>query len=221
MAYDHRKIKCRYIILCEGIDTEGFLISYLNSKALRYDERFSNVIQTFDFGGVSNLANFLQTLKQMDGFDGIDHILVLRDAEKNVDQAISMVRKAFCEANLPVPDSVNRWIQDQDKSISTAFTLMPTCDAKPTIGTLEDLCWNILKHDKVTEIKNDVAGFVNDVKLKYESISTHEHKSKLHTYLSVNERFISLKVGEAAKAGAFDWESEVLDSLKNLIAEGF
>lgn len=38
-------------------------------------------------------------------------------------------------------------------------------------------------------------------------------KAKLHTYFSVHNDYASLKIGEAA--GAFDWKSPVLNSLKN------
>ena len=38
---------------------------------------------------------------------------------------------------------------------------------------------------------------------------------------SVNEELISVKIGESAKVGAFDWESESLEALKELISQGF
>ena len=60
----------------------------------------------------------------------------------------------------------------------------------------------------------------HDIKKNYGTISTHEHKSRLHTYFSVNEKYISLKIGEAAKAGAFAWDHEKLDGLRNIISEG-
>jgi hypothetical protein len=44
-------------------------------------------------------------------------------------------------------------------------------------------------------------------------------KAKLHTYFSVHNDYASLKIGEAAAAGAFDWNSPVLDPLKNFIQE--
>lgn len=69
-------------------------------------------------------------------------------------------------------------------------------------------------------MRNDVLGFINDIKNNYGTISTHEHKSRLHTYFSVNEKYISLKIGEAAKVGAFAWDHEKLDGLKNIMLEG-
>ncbi|WP_406042932.1 hypothetical protein [Succinimonas sp.] len=53
------------------------------------------------------------------------------------------------------------------------------------------------------------------------AISAHEHKSKLHSFFSVNENLISLKIGEASRAGAFDWNSNYLQPLKDIIEQGF
>ena len=40
-------------------------------------------------------------------------------------------------------------------------------------------------------------------------------------YFSVQDRLVSLKVGEAADKDAFDWRNEKLLPLRSLIAEGF
>ena len=51
MSVERKEIKKPYLLLCEGRDAEGFLIQYLNSSALAQDQRFSNSVQIFDFGG--------------------------------------------------------------------------------------------------------------------------------------------------------------------------
>ena len=47
----------------------------------------------------------------------------------------------------------------------------------------------------------------------------HDFKTKLHTYFSVTDKYVSLKIGEAAKAGAFNWNSPKLLPLKNFLLE--
>ena len=224
MAIVHNRIVKSYLILCEGKDVENFMRYYLNSKELSNDPRFGNDIQTFDFEGVDNLPVYLGNIVKMERFESVKRILVLRDAETDVKKAISMVQKAFRVTGLPIPENVNSWKKAADTSgydIATAFTLLPTCDKNPIEGTLEDLCWNILKHNSAVEMKEDIQGFIDDIKKKYGTISTHEHKSRIHTYFSVNEDYISLKIGEAAKVGAFDWNSEKLNGLNKIITNGF
>ena len=148
MAILHNRILKEILILCEGVDTERFILCYLNSKALAFDGRFSNEIQTFNFGGIDDLQLYLGNLMKMEGFESVHHLLVLRDAETNVAKAIKMIQKAFQTNNLPVPVEPHQWMKKTDKfafSTATAFTLLPACNAHPVAGALEDLCWAILK----------------------------------------------------------------------------
>ena len=86
---------------------------------------------------------------------------------------------------------------------------------------MEDLCWAILKDEDAEKQKADVQSFISNIIEKYNSIGSHEHKSRIHTYFSINKNYISFKIGEAAKAGAFDWNSEHLIPLKEVILNGF
>jgi hypothetical protein len=43
------------------------------------------------------------------------------------------------------------------------------------------------------------------------------HKTKLHTYLSGKNDFVGLKIGEAAKAGAWNWEHLKLKPFRDII----
>lgn len=223
MAYERIRIIKKYLILCEGMDTMRFVIEYLASKTLMYDKRFDNDIQAFDFGGIDNLRSYLGNLMRMEGFDSVHHTLILRDAETDVQKAERMVKTALGANQLPVPERPHEWRTEDTSAAShpaIAFTLMPSCNQHPTTGALEDLCWSILKGTNAEEMRADVQGFIDVIKQRYGTVSTHEHKSRLHAYLSVNERYISMKIGEAAKAGAFDWTSDKLAGLKELIAEG-
>lgn len=223
MAYERIRIIKKYLILCEGMDTMRFVIEYLASKTLMYDKRFDNDIQALDFGGIDNLRSYLGNLMRMEGFDSVHHILILRDAETDVQKAERMVKTALDANQLPVPERPHEW-QKEETPVSShpaiAFTLMPSCNQHPTTGALEDLCWSILKGANAEGIRADVQGFIDIIKQRYGTVSTHEHKSRLHAYFSVNEKYISMKIGEAARAGAFDWTSDKLAGLKELIAEG-
>ncbi|MBQ6481207.1 MAG: hypothetical protein IJI45_08830 [Anaerolineaceae bacterium] len=104
MAHINNRILKPFLILCEGKDVENFMICYLESSALADDPRFSNDIQTFNFGGVENLKVFIGNLTRMDRFETVHRMLVLRDAEMNVDQAIRTVQNAFQSNIMAVPD---------------------------------------------------------------------------------------------------------------------
>lgn len=78
-----------------------------------------------------------------------------------------------------------------------------------------------LEKKYANEMKVDIQHFIDQIKLDYGTVSTHEHKSRLHTYFSVNEDYLSFKIGEAAQAGAFAWDSPELEGLKQLVLEAF
>ena len=219
MAIVNKQIVKKYLILCEGKDTEQFIIAYLNSKALRVDKRFGQDIQVFDFGGIDDLTIYLSNLRNMDGFGDVKNILVIRDAETDANRAISRVKNVFAFVNLPVPDACYTW--NASEMISTAFVLLPTCDSNPHEGALEDLCWEILADKDADDMRNDISIFVERMKDSYHKITSHEHKSRLHTYFSVDNNLVSRKIGEAAKAGAFDWNNEKLKPLREIIQQGF
>lgn len=222
MPYETKRIVKPYLILCEGLDAQNFMIQYLNSKELSEDSRYGNDIQVLDFGGISDLSRYLRNMSNMDGYEKVTHILVLRDAETDAEKAVRMIRKALNANSLPVPDECNKWCcGGTGDGLKVAFTLLPSCTNNPVSGALEDLCWLILKDENAQEMRSDVQKFVAEIRNKYNSIKAHEHKSRLHTYFSVNECYISLKIGEAATAGAFDWGNEKLLPLKEIIEAGF
>ena len=204
----------RHIILCEGRDAEEFMINFLNSVKSDRADFLHHEIQVFDFGGNENLYNFIEILKKMDGYDRVRSMLVIRDAEASSERAQNDIQAALTRAKLPTPRSVYAW---ESGDINTAFLLFPTCDRASANGTLEDLCLSILAEDGKAEILNDIDDFIMSLKQNRERRFPHEFKAKLHTYFSVTDRYVSLKIGEAARAGAFDWENEALDALRRFV----
>lgn len=167
-------------------------------------------VQVFDFGGNEELQNFIATLKKMEGFDQIRSMLILRDAEKDASQAQRDVCTVLKAETLPIPDSACSWKQDK---IRVAYAFFPNCAENPENGTLEDLCLDILSEKNKT-ILGKIDGFIEKLKEECNREFPHEFKTKLHTYFSVTDKYISLKIGEAAKAGAFSWDDKKLLPLK-------
>lgn len=220
MAIENKRILTKYLILCEGIDARNFMINYLNSDELSDDNRFSTDVQVMDFGGIKMLSSYIATLKNMDGYQDVTRIMVLRDAETNAEGAIASVQSALRINGLPVPANCNQW--HFNDTLGIAFALFPSCSENLVNGALEDLCWDILADNNAQQYRKDVLAFIEQMKHKYNNdIVTYEHKCRLHTYFSVKDDFVSLKIGEAAKAKAFNWNHKHLSPLRKLIEEGF
>mgnify|MGYP006872981366 CR=1 FL=1 len=127
---------------------------------------------------------------------------------------------AFRANGLLVPNRVHEW-KAVPYAPSTAYALLPACSSNPVSGAPEDPCWHILEEPCSNAMREDMQTFIEGIKQDYGTVSTHGHKSRLHTFFSINERYVSTKMGEAARAGAFAWDNERLDGLRTLIEEGF
>lgn len=208
------KIRKEYLILCEGRDAEEFLITYLNSKALEEVSAFSNDFQVMDFGGNEQLADYMLILKNMEGFEKVKSMIIVRDAETNTESAICQIQAALKKCDLPVPPEPYCL---EGENIKIGYLLFPTCAAEVKQGALEDLCLAILAEKNHGAILNEIDGLMEKLEDKYSRKFPHEFKSKLHSYFSVTDEFVSLKIGEAARAGAFDWDNEKLLPLKEFL----
>lgn len=212
----NNKILKEHLILCEGRDEQEFLIQFLESDALSFLPGFSNDIQVMDFGGNSELFKYLTILKNMDGFEKIKSLLVVRDAESNAKTACTEIQAALRRNNFPVPEIPCCW---EGETLRVGFALFPTFDNTLRNGTLEDLCLSILSDASADNTLEQIDKFLADLEKYREMPFSRIFKAKLHTYFSVHNDYVSLKIGEAAKAGAFDWNNAALNPLKSFIQE--
>ncbi|MCR5487725.1 MAG: hypothetical protein K6F35_09395 [Lachnospiraceae bacterium] len=217
MPIERKTIVKPYLLLCEGRDAEGFLINYLGSKALAKDQRFSNEIQVLDFGGNENLSNFLMSLKNMDRFDQVTSMAVIRDAEKDYSKACQEVSGSLRKCGFISSEKCGVWSHD-DKGLKVGFVLFPL---NSCAGTLEDLCLRILSENNFKDILSSIDLFLKAMETSYERGYRRKHKNKLHTYLSSSDEYVTMPLGLASSAGAFDWDSSELEPLKCFLADGF
>lgn len=221
MPIEQKTIHKTYLIVCEGKDALLFLIDYLESEALKEDPRFANDIEVFRFDGNSELSRTLRMLQNTDGYEQVKRILVIRDAEMDPKAAKQCIQSAFEHNHLPIPLECNQWKSNSQGNIQTAYSLFPTCDRVTEPGTLEDLCWRILSDDCAEEMRGEIIQFLSIMKTKHSREYPREFKNKLHAYLSATDEYVSLKLGEAAKAGAYNWHADELNPLRDVIKNGF
>lgn len=208
--------RMQHLILCEGKDAQRFMIYYLNSKALADNKQYSEAVQVEDFGGNEQLSSALKLWSKDPEFLNLKSLVVLRDAETDAQSAVDSIKSAFRKADLPVPACPHQF--ETDGSLKTGFLLFPECSSNLKNGALEDLCLSILEESEVSGI-SEIDGFLSDLEKREIRTFPRRFKTRLHTYFSITDDFVSLKIGEAAKAGAFDWNSSKLDQMKSFLEE--
>lgn len=200
------KILKEKLILAEGADALYFLIWAL--EAYNIDN-----IQVLDFGGIAQLSNYLASIRMLDGFDDVTTLVIARDAETNHQTAISSIQRSLTSNGFIAPEQPFVFTESAPK---TAMMIFPgyDCDGHLQDGCLENLCLNTI-NDPVLEVAQN---FISRINEEIEPL-THQHKSLVHSYLSVKNKFVGNKLGEAAKIGAWDWESEFMLPFKNILQE--
>ena len=94
--------------------------------------------------------------------------------------------------------------------------MFPSLSNNRRDGTLEDLYIENLKEKNVEQLLKDINSFLLELKSKGRRF-TWFHKTKLHTYFSVTDDYVSKKIGQATIAGAFDFECDEMNMLKSLL----
>lgn len=204
MAKNELKKGCN-LLLTEGADAMYFLIWALQAY------KFEN-IQVEDYGGIKDLTAYLKILKNRAGFEDITKMLIIRDAETDADAAERSICSSLLNSGFTAPSKAGVY---EGGLPEIAYYLFPgtRTDDRYDNGTLEDLCMNLV--DDVKEL--DLAdAYVEKANVEITPL-THMHKSKLHAYLAIKNKYVGMKIGEAAKAGAWNWDSVYMEKYKDLM----
>jgi hypothetical protein len=216
-------IKRPHIIVCEGEDDFYFLIWYLNHLIQQSGSESSqyNHFQVDKCEGKDNLKRHLELLPKRPGFHEIaKSLIIIRDADTNATTAEQSVRDTLRVNNYTVPCEPCVVAEPSDGllRVYTAYILLPGLDILSETGALEDFCLKIISHpnrEELTGIADDAVDTASESVGKFSRV----HKNKLHTFLSLTDKHVGMKIGESAKAGAFDFDSEHLSPLKSLMDE--
>ncbi len=217
---EKKRIHKECLIFCEGRDEYNFLVSWMNSSALAHEEGFSKDIQVIDFEGNENLYNALASYKVMDNFCSVRYLMIIRDAERNAQGAVQSIQNSLHRNGFLYPQTPAQWIYDTDNDINIGFLLFPSCSLQLENGTLEDLCLQILAKPDAPQYMSRIDSFLDDLEAHHGKF-THKHKTQLHTYFSVSNKFTGLKTGEAANAGAFNWAHQKLAPMRDFLRQMF
>ena len=193
------------LILAEGRDAELFLVWARDTYLERGD------VQIIDFGGINQLPPFLLNLPNMENFDKVESLMIVRDAETDAKVAAQSITNAMERAKLPVPPEPFTFTSNGP--LKTAFVLFPGPDA--IRGTLEDLCLRTVENAALMTCASDYLTCAKEQGIEH----NRPHKNKLHTYLSGTKEYVGLPIGRASQKGAWNYEHTAMKPFKDIIQE--
>jgi len=201
-----------HLVLCEGADAYFFLLWFLDF--LKKDTPAFGAFRVYNVGGISEIKPYLQSLSRLEGFKKtVRSLCILRDAESNAASACQSIQTALREAGFAAPEKPCCRMTDSRAvypHIATGFVLFPSCSATLQNGTLEDLCLRLLAQENAKTVLSSVEAAL----APYAKQLPRLHKNRLHTYFSMTDAFVSLKLGEAAKGGAFAYALPEMEALR-------
>lgn len=206
---DKWQIEKEKLLLAEGADVHRFLI--YACKAYKKSD-----VQVIDFGGINDLRPFLKNLVDvMANFSKVKTLVIVRDAETNIDSAVAKITSVLQNVNLPVPPEPFRF--SSNNNIRTAFMLFPGPDlnGKCRNGTLEDLC---LRTVNDVPLLKCVDTFLQCAQETHEDLK-HPWKSRLYAYLAGKDDHAGKKIGQAAKDKVWKFNHAAMLPFKKIIQE--
>jgi hypothetical protein len=176
----------------------------------------------YPVGGITEFPkffNFLTVASKINSF--LKTIIVVRDAESDYNAAKDSITAFLKNNNFAVPSEPCKLVKPKkgEHNIAIGFALFPSFTLSDP-GTLEDLCLNTLKDRNSEQLLHVVDRALCDAKIIL-NIGTFKryHKNRLHTYLSLTDKFVTKNLGIASEAGAFNFSSKLLQPFKDMMLE--
>ena len=183
-------------LLVEGREEELFFGGLL--RHLELDD-----LQIQGYGGRDNLRLYLRTFVATAGFEQVQSIAVIRDADDSATSAFQSVQSSLNAVELPAPGEMLVPVGDSPR---VAVFIMP---GNGDSGALENLCLSALENDPAMRCVSD---FVQCVQQSLSSPPQNLAKARIHAFLS-SRQDPELRLGEAAQRGHLPWEAAAFQQL--------
>lgn len=192
----------KILLIGEGKDEVRFFKSILKNLNIRD-------IMVEDYNGKDNLGNYLNNLKSRTyDFSQLTSIGITRDADDLPPKSsFDSICSRLLKVGLPIPNNM------AEKTTTTPSINIFIFPNNRDSGMLEDLCLESVKDDGAISC---VEQYLECVKNNANREPDNLAKAKLHVWLASKEK-PDKRLGEAAEAGYWDWESAAFEPLKEFI----
>jgi hypothetical protein len=192
MSQQGIKLEKPKLIIGEG-NEEVIVFEEIIINELKIDD-----IQILSYHGKDNLHKFLKTLPVIPGFSELRSLGITRDADQSFDAASNSINSGIFN---------NKLNEESNLKIET-FILPDNCSS----GMLEDLFIQSIPPNEISCIDD----FFYCINNQVQRFPNNYSKAKIHAWLSTYTK-PDKRLGEAAKAGYFNWKHEVFSKLISFI----
>ena len=189
------------LLLVEGRDEENLFEAFLRHLGI-------SGIRILSYRGKNNLQNRLKVYVDAPGFDQVQSIGIVQDADTNGAQsALQSVQSALGNTGLPSPQD---FLTPAGENPQVSVFIMPDNNGN---GALEKLCLSALADDPAMECVEAFLQCVNDA---VTAPPQNTDKAKMHVFLASRED-PELRLGEAAQRGYIPWNHPAFTALAQFL----
>ena len=186
-------------VFCEGKDDVAVvngLASHLNLD-----------LQVEEYGGKDNLPSFLESLQKRPDFaqQKVIAMAIVRDADQDAAAAFQSVRNHLMQSNFPSPEANGAFS-------NTALRVGAFVVEVNGRGMIEDLCLNSVADRPEFPCIDAYFACITEKSGR----SPFTSKAKVRVWMASQVDY-DYRVGLAAEAGYWPWESPAFDSLKHFL----
>ncbi len=193
------KVEQPKVLVVEGKEEELFFGTVMRHMGLE--------IQIIAIGGKEKLRQNLKALAQSPGFSRVVSLGIVRDADEDPHAAFQSISDALRSAGLHVP---KRPLEPLGHRPQIVVMILPD---EHTPGMLEDLCLRSVEQDPALAC---VDQYFHCLQQKGVSLPRNFSKGKVQVFLGSREK-AGLRLGEAAQAGVWPWDSPAFENVKNFL----
>ena len=196
------------LLLVEGNDEARFFNAFLNYLNVRR-------VQIATVDGKDNFAPFLKnSVVASRNFARLQRLVLVRDADDDAQAAYQSLGSALTGVGLSVPPG--RFLSWTDGRPAVSVAILPDGDSR---GNLEDLCLRSIRGSGENGAALEcVERYLNCRGVSPGAESGRVSKARLHAYLAVADE-PGRRLGEAADAGIWDWNSPALQPLADFLRQ--
>nr|VFK37292.1 MAG: hypothetical protein BECKSD772F_GA0070984_101339 [Candidatus Kentron sp. SD]VFK42367.1 MAG: hypothetical protein BECKSD772E_GA0070983_101635 [Candidatus Kentron sp. SD]VFK79441.1 MAG: hypothetical protein BECKSD772D_GA0070982_10507 [Candidatus Kentron sp. SD] len=198
-----------WFLAVEGKDERNFFEAMLRQLDIQG-------VQLVDIGGKDQFKTKFSTLYNLDGFQEVRSLGLIRDAEdKAADAAFSSICSILKKYHLPMPDAPNTVIggkNQQGKDIRIGIFIMPN---NADQGMLEDLCLKSVREERVFSCVEQYMDCCLSALPEDERPRNHA-KAKVQTYLAARKEIVN-SLGVGAQAGHWEFDHGCFNDIKRFL----
>ncbi|MCX6022328.1 MAG: hypothetical protein NTZ05_11480 [Chloroflexi bacterium] len=188
-------------VLVEGADLYFLLVALV-------DQLEMNDIHVVDAGGVTDFPSAIDALKSSPGFaEYVGSLGIIRDAEANpAASAFTSLQATLRTLDLPVPVTLGMAVAGPPR---VNILILPDNNDEGMLETM--LLRSIQDHPAISCVDNFV-----DCLTENELMPSNAPKVRVHAFLATQPNAY-LKIGEAAQAKVWKWDSGAFEPLLNFL----